>query len=109
MIWGTVSHQFPALHCWPDAPDGPHEHLRNPHRHLFHVRIWIEQFHDERDVEYLEFKDWLSSVCTDRDMGRRSCERMAMDLRDLTRARWGEKRRVRVEVTEDGENGALIE
>ena len=106
--WAKVTHRFSGVHSWPEAA-GPHAYLVHPHRHEFHVTVWVEQFHDDRDVEYLLFKDWLREMCTGGDMQGRSCEMMARSLRVSTKARWGDHRRVRVEVTEDGENGALIE
>ena len=42
-MWAKVTTTFDALHCWPDIPaDHPKQFLKNPHRHLFHVAVWIE-------------------------------------------------------------------
>jgi len=110
MIWAKVTHQFPGVHCWP-AAEGTHDYLKNPHRHLFHVTVWIEQFHDDRDIEYLLFKDWLMSCCEGGQMNNQSCEMIAGSLIDQIRKRWcaDRTRLIEVEVTEDGENGALVE
>jgi len=109
--WGRVRHRFAGVHCWADAPDGPHAHLRNPHRHEFHVAVDFQQFHDDREIEYLTFKDWLESVLAawPLNLGGRSCEMMAAHIHKACEAQWGAMRDYRVEVSEDGENGAIVE
>lgn len=110
IYWAKITHQFSGVHNWPGArPGSEHSYLANSHRHLFHVTIWIQQFHDDRDVEYLECKDWLMSVCSNKEMYHRSCEMIAAELLGKVRTKWGANRRVKVEVLEDGENGALVE
>jgi len=107
-IWAKVTTTFKGLHHWATCPAGHvHEHLRNPHRHLFHVAVWIEQAHDDRDIEYLEFKDWLDLLCTAKLSEGRSCEMMCAELHKQIAVRYA--RRMKIEVTEDGENGALVE
>lgn len=107
MIWAVVRTTFEGSHCWPGAPEGPEEHLRNTHRHLFHVTVWVEQRHDNRDIEYLGFKRWLDGELRTGELGARSCEMLADEIKDIVRRKTGT--RVRVEVSEDGENGALVE
>lgn len=110
MMFAKVSHRFAGIHHWPQA-SGKHEYLKHPHRHLFHLTVWIEQYHDNRDVEYLEFKDWIVENCMGGVMNHKSCEMMARDLLEKIRkgfASWT-TRQVRIEVLEDGENGAYLE
>lgn len=111
MRFARVVHRFAGVHNWPGAPEaGVHGYLRHPHRHLFHVSVWIEQTHDDREIEYLEFRDWLRGLYSDgADLGAKSCEMIANEIRRAARSRWGAMRTVRVEVLEDGENGAYIE
>jgi len=99
------------MHCWPGAPEGKHEHLRNPHRHEFHVTVDFQQFHDDRDIEFLAFKDWLGRFLEEWsfDLGHQSCEMMAACIYNEVQGCWGTTRDYRVEVSEDGENGALVE
>lgn len=122
MIWGIVTFQFEHYHRWPDAPEEC-QFLRNLHRHMFHVEVWVEQFHNERDIEYITFKNWLTNkvvspfyMCqslpekfgieeTD------SCETMAHKIREyiLTFQPKLQNRKIKVKVMEDGENGAFLE
>jgi len=39
--------------------------LRFDHRHIFHVTVWIEQFHNERDVEFILFKRFIEAALLD--------------------------------------------
>jgi hypothetical protein len=108
-IYAMVQTTFAGSHCWPTAPEGKHVHLRNPHRHLFHVKLLIQQFHDDRDIEFLDFKDRLDAFLKTFPffLGHKSCEMMATEI-----GKWAKsdaERSVKVEVWEDGENGALIE
>ena len=52
-IWITTSME--GFHAYPDAPDEV-AFLRNRHRHLFHFRVYIEVFHDDREIEFFMFK-----------------------------------------------------
>lgn len=111
--WAKVKLRFEALHRWGDAFEEV-EFLKHPHRHEFHVEVQVEQFHDDRDVEYIFLKrrleDWFENyVPDDRDLGEHSCEMVAQDVIEVLRHWYGEDRSYRVEVTEDGENGALVE
>ena len=44
-----------GIHCFPGAQNDV-AFLRNPHRHLFHFRIDVEVFHDDREIEFIQFK-----------------------------------------------------
>jgi len=43
-IWAKITTQFEGIHKYPNAPDEM-AFLRFDHRHIFHVTVWIEQFH----------------------------------------------------------------
>lgn len=108
-----VRFQFAALHCWPDAPDEV-GYLRHPHRHVFHVTATVEVFHDDRDLEFILVKrylqDQVDKVLKNKEWpGRASCEYMATKIAQMIRQKYGCDRLVCVEVSEDGENGALVE
>jgi hypothetical protein len=112
--WAKVTHRFAGTHSWPNVPaDHPHAYLKHEHRHLFHVTLTIEVFHNDRDIEYLEARDWLVKVCDAYTVaGSRSCEQMAQEIIMAARERWptvSAHRAIKVEVLEDGENGALLE
>ena len=106
--WARVRTSFEGYHRYRAAP---HEvaFLRALHRHIFVVTVWVEQFNDERDVEYILFKRWLDQQLAAASFPEEaSCEWMARYLGELVRQTYP-GRRVQVEVAEDGENGALLE
>jgi len=85
--------------------------LGYPHRHIFHFRVWIDVFHNDRDVEFIQFKRWLERLYHS-DQGvlsldYKSCEMIADDLYLQIAGRYP-GRAVWIEVAEDGENGCLI-
>ena len=99
-----------AVHFWPDAP-GAVAYLRAPHRHLFHVRGEWCVVHADRAVEFHIARRMLVSAfeflygAQPSDLGTRSCEQVAVELRNAV----PEPRPSAVEVWEDGENGARVE
>lgn len=112
MTWAEVTFQFESIHCYPDAPVAV-SFLRFPHRHVFHVVVCIEQFHDNRDVEYVGFKRWLVELVEcQKQQGafplEASCEFMARSILNHVVAQYP-KRKVMVKVTEDKENGAIVD
>lgn len=113
MIWAVVTLQFEGIHCWPQAPDEV-LFLKNMHRHMFHVKVEIQQNHHDRDVEYIIAKRKLSQCCEllqeqfRKDSEAMSCEGVAETLKGMTETMYP-NRKVRVSVSEDGENGCLIE
>ena len=104
-----------GFHSWPNAPE-EYAYLRASHRHEFHVRVEVPVQHNERDVEFIALKcqtyHLLSSLGSasrygGRDFGARSCETLAEQLRVLLQGHGIEASRI--EVSEDGENGAVLE
>ena len=103
------SFTFAGIHHWDGAPDDI-SHLRNPHRHLFHVQIVKDVTHLDRDVEIILLgkyaRAWMMGSfkrlkCGSLDLGQLSCEMIAeMFVKKL------ELHSCRV--LEDGENGAEI-
>ena len=61
-----VTFQKEGIHRYPDAPEGV-EFLRHPHRHMFHFRVEIEVFHDDRDIEFILFKRELEALYSNHD------------------------------------------
>ena len=103
-IW--VTYQKEGIHRYPDAPEGV-EFLRNPHRHMFHFKVQIEVFHDDRDIEFILFKRELEGLYTEGtlQLNHRSCEMMADDLADYIKVNYPGRHLI-ITVSEDGENGA---
>ena len=117
-IWVTFRkegiHKYPAAATDPSLATGDEydvSFLASPHRHIFHFRVWIDVFHNDRDVEFIQFKRWLEKLYYS-DQGvlsldYKSCEMIADDLYLQIAAKYPD-RAVWIEVAEDGENGALI-
>ena len=122
-VWAIIRFQFEGFHRWKDAPKNqPYDiyFLRNLHRHMFHIEVWIEQKHNERDIEYLTFKDWLLNLAIDTcelcpslplKFGiteEDSCETMGTKIKAFIKNSYPD-RKIRVFVFEDGENGTCVE
>ncbi len=105
-----VTEQFEAFHRWKDAPDEV-AFLRSMHRHMFHVKVTIEVKHDDRDIEFIMFKrkvrDFLREKYEMKE-GIGSCEMIAESIIEYLKKEYP-GRDVVVEVSEDGENGAIVQ
>jgi hypothetical protein len=115
-IWVTFRKE--GIHCYPAAATDPAlatgdeydvSFLGTPHRHIFHFRVWIDVLHNDRDIEFIQFKRWLENLYKAGilQLDYKSCEMMADDLYAEIAGRYPD-RAVWIEVAEDGENGALI-
>ena len=115
-IWVTFRKE--GIHRYPAAATDPQlctageydvSFLANAHRHIFHFRIWIDVFHNDRDIEFIQFKRWLDGLYSKDilELDFKSCEMIADDLYVQIAQRYPE-RAVWIEVAEDGENGCLI-
>lgn len=110
MLWAIVKLQREGFHCWPEAPQAV-AFLRNPHRHMFYFEVWIEQRHDDRDIEYIGFKHYMDKLAQDilRDLGdSKSCEMIARSMKEQIEKTYLD-RHVKVKVLEDNENGAMVD
>jgi hypothetical protein len=114
-----VQFQKEGIHCYPAAATDPAlatgdeydvSFLGSLHRHIFHFRVWIDVVHNDRDIEFIQFKRWLENLYKQGtlQLNYKSCEMMADDLYLQISARYP-NRSVWIEVSEDGENGALIQ
>ena len=117
MIWVTFRKE--GLHKYPAALDDPNlatgeaddvSFLGYIHRHIFHFTVSIEVFHDDRDIEFIQFKRWLESLYADGtiELDYKSCEMICDDLAQQINNKYPGRKLV-LTVSEDGENGATIE
>ena len=121
MIW--VTFQKEGIHKYPAALDDPKlatgdeydvSFLGYPHRHIFHFRVCIEVFHDDRDIEFIQFKRWLERLYSADKSGGvlvldyKSCEMICDELAETINKKYP-NRRMEITVSEDGENGATIQ
>jgi len=110
MIWVTFRkegiHKYPAALTDPKLEDV--SFLGYPHRHIFHFKVSIEVFHDDRDIEFIQFKRWLESLYSDGtlQLDFRSCEMISDQLAEQIMDKYP-GRYVTIEVSEDGENGSF--
>ena len=114
MIWVTFKkegiHKYPAALTDPKLATGDEydvSFLGYPHRHIFHFKVTIEVFHDDRDIEFIQFKRWLEKLYAEKtlQLDFKSCEMMSDDLYVEIAKRYP-GRTVEIEVSEDGENGS---
>jgi len=116
MIWVTFQkegmHKYPAALTDPTLATGDEydvSFLGYPHRHIFHFKVWIGVTHDDRDIEFIQFKRWLLNLYKDATLSLdyKSCEMMSGDLYDVISKKYP-GREIWIEVSEDGENGSFI-
>jgi hypothetical protein len=115
MIWVTFRkegiHMYPAAATDPKLKTGDEydvSFLATPHRHIFHFQVYIEVFHDDRDIEFIQFKRWLEKLYQGTlELNFKSCEMIAEDLHAVITDRYP-NREIWIEVSEDGENGCFI-
>ena len=115
MIWVTFRkegiHMYPAAATDPKLKTGDEydvSFLATPHRHIFHFKVYIEVFHDDRDIEFIQFKRWLEKLYQGTlELNYKSCEMISEDLHAEITARYP-NREIWIEVSEDGENGSFI-
>lgn len=97
--------QFEAFHRWPGAT-GNVRFLAHPHRHVFHVRGEKKVRHNDRDIEFITLKalanDLIRRALETKSTHTWSCERWAEELIN-------ELGLDRCEVSEDNENGAVLD
>ena len=116
MIWVTFRkegmHKYPAALTDPALATGDEydvSFLGYPHRHIFHFKVWIGVTHDDRDIEFIQFKRWLEGFYDKGilQLDYKSCEMMSQDLYDIISNKYP-GREVWIEISEDGENGSFI-
>jgi hypothetical protein len=118
MIWVTFRkegiHKYPAALTDPTLATGDEydvSFLGYPHRHIFHFRVWISVTHNDRDIEFIQFKRWLERLYSSNEnilsLDHKSCEMISDELYETISQKYP-GREVWIEVSEDGENGSLI-
>lgn len=105
-------HKYPAALTDPKLATNDHydvSFLGYPHRHIFKFKVWISVEHSDRAIEFIQFKRWLESLYGQGilELDYKSCEMIAEDLYAQISNKYP-NRSVWIEVSEDGENGALI-
>jgi hypothetical protein len=103
MVYCTL--QFEATHNWPECPFEEVSYLRVEHRHVFHIKAYKWVNHDDRDVEFIMLKhriqEYLNETYPNHKFGKKSCEMLGRELAEKFDL-------CQVDVSEDGENGAVF-
>lgn len=111
-----ITFDFVGFHRWPEAPDEV-DYLRVRHRHLFKVRVDVSVEHQDRAIEYhmlkRSIKSWrmlpVENHAGEYEFGSMSCEAIASTLLQNLQTYYPDRPYYRVEVSEDGENGSVVE
>lgn len=117
--WIYVTFQREGIHKYPAALTDPKlatgdeydvSFLGYPHRHMFHFKIKLEVFHDDRDVEFIQFKRELEKLYNTgvMQLDYKSCEMMAQDLAKYIQSKYANRDLI-IDISEDGENGCVVE
>ncbi len=115
-IW--ITFQKEGIHKYPAALEDPLlatgdeydvSFLGYPHRHIFHFKVQIEVFHNDRDIEFIQFQRWLENLYNKGtlELDYKSCEMISDDLYDQISERYT-GRSITINVSEDNENGCRI-
>ena len=104
-IWVTFARH--GIHCYPEAPFEV-AYLRQPHRHLFQFKVSMPVFHDDREVEFHMLQNWIARQYETGvlNFDYKSCEMLAHELASALVDKYA--RSITVEVSEDGECGAVV-
>jgi hypothetical protein len=117
MIYVTFNKE--GIHKYPAALDDPNlstgdeydvSFLGYPHRHIFYFVVKIEVFHNDREIEFIQFKRWLLSLYNQNilELNNQSCEMIAENLYEKIATKYP-NRDIIIEVSEDNENGVVID
>ena len=116
MIWVKFTkegiHKYPAALEDPILASGDEyvvSFLGYPHRHIFHFKVAIQVFHDDRDIEFIQFKRWLEKLYAEKtlELDYKSCEMIAEALAFQIHKKYP-GRDIEITVSEDDENGATL-
>ena len=114
-----VTFEKEGVHKYPEAIDDPAlktndeydvSFLGYPHRHIFHFKVGIEVLHNNREIEFIQFKRWLTNLYKEDtlNLNFKSCEMIADELYGKISIKYP-NRYVKIQVDEDGENGCEVE
>ena len=105
-----ITTQTEFIHQYKDAPDEVF-YLRNLHRHIAHIKIKIQVFDNDREIEFIMLKhsidNFIRTNLTDK-FNNISCEQLSELLLDYIITNYGTNREVEIIVSEDNENGSEL-
>lgn len=100
-------HRYPAAEHDPKLSDV--SYLGHPHFHYFYFYVTVEVFHNDRDIEFQQFRRWCESLFQTgvMEIDYKSCEMLAEELINQINSRYP-GRDITVEVYEDNINGSVL-
>lgn len=107
-IWVTLQREF--IHQYEDAPCQV-DFLRYPHRHILHIKVKIEVYHNDRELEFILVKRQIDNYLNLQfsSIGlNSSCEDVADMIFSFVQERYGADRDVEITISEDNENGCHL-
>lgn len=102
-----------GIHYYPQASSDPLlddvSYLANKHFHYFYFYVQIEVFHNDRCIEFQQFRRWLESLYREDvlEVDFKSCEMIAESLIETINQRYP-NRDIVVSVYEDNINGCHL-
>jgi len=109
--YAFVRYTVEGFHRWPGAlrTNWSRSYLADRHRHLFHVEVRLQVYHDNREVELHDLLDFCKEHTPSGELDEMSCEAIARDIAYEITRQFGDERAGVVSVSEDGEVGAIVE
>jgi hypothetical protein len=118
--------QIEGFHKYPEHPD----FLAHEHRHIFYINVHIPVGHDNRQIEFIEYKNRIKQLIENyfpakrhtfinKDNGQESSYSLGIQFGDLSCEQIAKKiygrtfevdcrKPSKIEVFEDNENGAVV-
>lgn len=108
--WVKVKTYLTAKHYWKNAPEQV-KFLRYPHLHTFHITVMIEVEEKDREIEFFMLLDHINMHLQPLQgtTFQWSCEDLCDYVYKGAIRPYYKGRDVKIEVSEDGLNGAITE
>lgn len=112
--WIEVQVIKEGIHRYPDAEKNAQladvSYLANPHFHYFYITVKIEVFHNDRCIEFQQFRRYLDRQFAEGviTLDYKSCEMLAEDLIEVISTEYP-YRDMKIRVFEDNINGCELE
>lgn len=114
-----VTFQKEGYHAFPEAAINEEyatgdmydvSHLASRHMHYFFFKVWISVSHNNRQIEFIQFRRWLENLYNGNslELDNKSCEMISDELAAKISERFP-GREIRIEVSEDNINGSYVE
>jgi len=96
-------------HRWKNAPVS-RSYLRHFHPHNFEVRVEMQVFKSDREIEFHSLQDFIAEYLLTMvdDFHEDSCETIARKVLFALQRRFGKEREIQVEVWEDESCGGKV-